>query len=369
MVTPKEIDYNKLVDNFGCKRIPVEILHRFEKLTGVKPHHFLSRKIFYCHQDLEKILDLYEQKKPFYLYTGRGPSSKSMHLGHLIPFIFTSWLQKVFNVQVVIQITDDEKFYWSNFLLEEIKLMAMENIKDIISIGFNPKKTFIFLNTEYIEKFYPNICKIQKTMTLNLSKKVFGFTDEDHCGKIAFPANQIAPCLSSSFSHLFSTDNVPCLIPSAIDQSPYFRLTRDVVSKLSASKPSLVHSKFLPSLKGNAKMSSSSIDLNSIIFLTDSNKEIKNKINKYAFSGGGKTLEEHREKGGNYEVDVAYQYLSFFLEDDQLLGDIKQKYSSGLMLSGELKAICIDVIQKIVNHHQEERKKITDDVLTQYLKY
>lgn len=37
------------------------------------------------------ILDLYEQKKPFYLYTGRGPSSDSMHMGHLIPFIFTKY--------------------------------------------------------------------------------------------------------------------------------------------------------------------------------------------------------------------------------------------------------------------------------------
>ena len=35
------------------------------------------------------ILDAIEAKKKFYLYTGRGPSSEAMHLGHLIPFIFT----------------------------------------------------------------------------------------------------------------------------------------------------------------------------------------------------------------------------------------------------------------------------------------
>jgi hypothetical protein len=39
--------------------------------------------------DLQLILDRYEQKKPFFLYTGRGPSSDSMHLGHQVPFIFT----------------------------------------------------------------------------------------------------------------------------------------------------------------------------------------------------------------------------------------------------------------------------------------
>lgn len=40
-------------------------------------------------RDFGKILDNYEKGKPFYLYTGRGPSSDSMHLGHLVPFMFT----------------------------------------------------------------------------------------------------------------------------------------------------------------------------------------------------------------------------------------------------------------------------------------
>ena len=40
-------------------------------------------------REFDKILDRYEQGKPFYLYTGRGPSSDSMHLGHMIPFMFT----------------------------------------------------------------------------------------------------------------------------------------------------------------------------------------------------------------------------------------------------------------------------------------
>ena len=42
----------------------------------------------------------------------QGPSSEALHLGHLIPFMFTQWLQEVFNVPLVIQITDDEKRLW-----------------------------------------------------------------------------------------------------------------------------------------------------------------------------------------------------------------------------------------------------------------
>lgn len=62
---------------------------------------------------------------------------------------------------------------------------------------------------------------------------------------------------------------------------------------------------------------------NTSIFLTDTPKQIKSKVNKHAFSGGQVTVEEHREKGGNCDVDIAYQYLTFFLEDDEKLLQIK----------------------------------------------
>lgn len=47
-------------------------------------------------------------------------------------------------------------------------------------------------------------------------------------------------------------------------------------------------------------------------------------VNKHAFSGGQATIEEHREKGGNCDVDIAYQYLTFFLEDDEKLEQIRK---------------------------------------------
>ena len=46
-------------------------------------------------------------------------------------------------------------------------------------------------------------------------------------------------------------------------------------------------------------------------------------MNKYAFSGGGATVEEHRQNGGNCDVDISYQYLTFFLEDDEKLEKIR----------------------------------------------
>lgn len=60
-------------------------------------------------------------------------------------------------------------------------------------------------------------------------------------------------------------------------------------------------------------------------------------------------MEEHRELGGDCEVDVSYMYLSFFLEDDARLEEIRQEYSSGKMLTGELKAELIKVCLKLYN--------------------
>ncbi|XP_065203117.1 tryptophan--tRNA ligase, cytoplasmic [Planococcus citri] len=364
--SPTGVDYDKLIKRFGSSKIDDDLIARFEKVTGHKAHHFLRRKIFFSHRDLYQILNAYEQGKPFYLYTGRGPSSQALHLGHMIPFIFTKWLQDVFNVPVIIQLTDDEKFYWKDFKLEDTKKLAYENAKDIIACGFNPEKTFIFTNFTYMGQcgaFYENISKISKCVTFNQIKGIFGLTDSDHIGKISFPPFQAAPALSSSFPFIFGEGaKVPCLIPCAIDQDPYFRMTRDVAPKLGFPKPALIHSVFFPALQGAmTKMSAS--DDNSAIFMTDTPKQIANKVNKYAFSGGQATIEEHRAKGGNCSVDVSYQYLKFFLDDDEKLEEIGKKYSSGEMLTGELKKILIGIIQPIVLEHQTLRKNTSDEIL------
>lgn len=100
-------------------------------------------------------------------------------------------------------------------------------------------------------------------------------------------------------------------------------MTRDVAPRLGFHKPALLHSSFFPALQG-AKSKMSSSEANSSISLTDSPKQIKDKINKYAFSGGGMTVEEHRKNGGNCAVDVSYQYLRFFMEDDKRLEEIRE---------------------------------------------
>eukprot|EP01116_Phalansterium_solitarium_P006320 TRINITY_DN18624_c0_g1_i1.p1 TRINITY_DN18624_c0_g1~~TRINITY_DN18624_c0_g1_i1.p1 ORF type:complete len:413 (-),score=150.89 TRINITY_DN18624_c0_g1_i1:199-1437(-) len=361
------IDYNKLIVQFGSSKIDQALIDRFERLTGKRAHHWLRRGLFFSHREFNDILDHYEKKQPFYLYTGRGPSSDAIHFGHLIPFMFTKYLQDVFNVPLVIQMTDDEKFLWKDFTLEQCARFTRENAKDIIAVGFDINKTFIFSDLDYVGTMYPNIVRFQKCVTANKIRSTFGFDDETNIGRWAFPPIQAVPSFSSSFPHIFgSRTDVPCLIPCAIDQDPYFRLTRDVAPRLGFRKPALIHSKFFPALQGhNTKMSAS--ELNTAVFLTDTKKEIANKINKYAFSGGRDTMEEHRRLGANLEVDIPFQYLTFFLEDDEKLEDIRVKYGKGELLTGEVKKILIEVMQGMVVRHQEARAAVTDDVIDAFM--
>ena len=93
-------------------------------------------------------------------------------------------------------------------------------------------------------------------------------------------------------------------------------MTRDVCTKLKAPKPAGLYNKFFPSLQGfNTKMSGSIPT--SGIFMTDKPKQIENKIKKHAFSGGQATKEEQMQKGADLSVDISYQYLRFFMEDDK----------------------------------------------------
>jgi tryptophanyl-tRNA synthetase len=350
-VTPWEVegkvDYLKLVKDFGLKLIDDNLIQRIQRITG-ELNVMLRRKFFFAHRDMDLVLNDYENGKGFFLYTGRGPSGP-MHIGHLIPFYFTKWLQEKFNVNVYIEITDDEKFLEKDYLsYEEVQKWAYENVLDIIAVGFDPDKTFIFYDSEYIKNVYPLLIKIAKKINYSLVKAVFGFKESTNIGMIFFPCLQIIPTFF---------EKRRCLIPAAIDQDPYWRIQRDLAESLGYYKAAMISSKFFPPLTGiEGKMSSSKPE--TAIWLTDEEEKIRKKIFRYAFSGGQPTVELHRKYGGNPEIDVSFQWLyNFFEEDDEKIKKIEEDYKSGALLSGELKQILIEKLVVFINKHKEKRER------------
>lgn len=363
-VTPWEVSgvlndnaYKRLVDKFGVDLINSGLLNRIKKIAGGNLHPFLSRNIFFAQRDLGAVLDDYDKGNPFYLYTGRGPSGK-MHLGHLLPFTFTKWLQEIFDVHLLIQLTDDEKYIVGGDSKEAVNSMTEENVLDILALGFDKKKTHIIRDYNNAKSMYYYATDVAKHTTLSTVKAVFGVKDSDNIGKAFFPSMQIVPSFILS---AITGKKMRCLIPYAIDQDPYFRISRDVLPKLGYYKPSSIISKFLPALQGNsAKMSSSSPD--SAIFLDDDEKTVKRKLLKYAFSGGKDTAEEQRKHGANPDIDFSFNVFSLLERDQGRVDRIYDDYKSGRLLSGEIKTIAADKISDFLSEFHDRREAMKDQV-------
>ncbi|VVB82288.1 Tryptophan--tRNA ligase [uncultured archaeon] len=345
-----EIDYNKLIKEFGVtplKQLP-EI---FEKNV------LFRRKIVFAHRDIQRILEAIKNKKKFVMMTGLMPTGK-FHLGHMILAQQMIFYQKL-GAKIYIAVADLEAYNARGQSLEESRKIAIEQyIPNYIALGLKPENCEIYFqserskNSEKANAYYRLQNLLAKYATFNEFKAVYG---EISPGKMVSSLLQAADILHAQLPEF--EKNCPVIVPVGIDQDPHIRLTRDISARIkdfNFTQISSTYHLFVPGL-GGGKMSSS--DANSFIALTDTEKEVENKIKRYAFSGGQNTIEEHRKKGGNPDVDVSYQYLKMFFEsDDEKLKKIHDAYKSGKMLTSELKEILIEKINSFLKEHQKKRE-------------
>jgi tryptophanyl-tRNA synthetase len=350
-----EINYDKLIEKFGTKPITSDILQKVQKLVG-EIHPLLKLNYFFSHRDFDWILNKYERNENFYLYTGRGPSGM-VHMGHLLPWLFTKYLQDKFNSKLLFQLTDDEKFlYNQDRTFQEIKSFTYENILDIIAVGFDANRTKIIVDTKHIQYLYPLANEIAKRITFSTARSVFGFTHSTNIGMIGFPPIQSAPCFLPS---LIEGKPTPVLIPAAIDQDPYWRMTRDVADRMGYYKPAQIHSKFLPALDTSGKMSSSKPQ--NALFTTDDPETIDRKVSA-AFTGGQPTVALQRELGGNALECPVYWYLRYFFDSEVQSEERLIKCEGGNLLCGECKSDLATESKSFMMKFKKRREKAKDIV-------
>ena len=271
-------------------------------------------------------------------------------------WLFTKWLQEKFDVELWFQLTDDEKYLFNQSLsYEEAYKYSYDNALDIIALGFDPKKTYIFSDIDLAGILYRNALKIAKRITFSTIKATFGLDNSSNIGQIFYTSIQTVPAIIKS---LIEERNVPCLIPHAVDQDPHFRLSRDVLPKLGYYKPASIQCIFLPSLQQGGKMSAS-IE-NTAIFTQDSPKDVKKKVNN-AFTGGQANAELQRKLGGNPSVCSVFKYhFMLFSLDDKEIRSIESRCRGGDLLCGECKNNLIQKINSFLKTHQEKREKAKD---------
>jgi tryptophanyl-tRNA synthetase len=345
-----EIDYNRLIEKFGTQSITTEIMEKVKSMTG-EIHPMLKLGYFFSHRDFDWILDKQKSGEDFYLYTGRGPSGM-VHMGHLMPWMFTKYLQDKFNSKLLFQLTDDEKFLYSHDRSrKETEHYTRENILDIIAVGFNPDKTRIIIDTRHIQHLYPIATEVAKKITFSTAKAVFGFSNSTNIGMIGFPPIQAAPCFLPS---IIEGRQVPVLIPAAIDQDPYWRMTRDVADRLGYYKPAQIHSKFLPGLGMLGKMSSSKPE--TAIFTSDEPETIERK-SLTAFTGGQATISLQKQLGGNPLGCPVFWYLRYFFDTEKQSDERMVLCKSGNLMCGECKGDLAKGAKSFIVEFKKRRQK------------
>ena len=363
-VTPWEaeafVDYDKLIKIFGAKPLSEQEVDMLKRYAN-DDHVMLRRRVFYSHRDLDIYLNKYGEGKRCVLYTGRGPSG-STHLGHLLPWIFTKWLQDRMNLHLFFQMTDDEKFLHGNDKsLEEYNSYAYENMLDLIALGMDADKTHVIIDTEDIRYLYPIAVRVAKKITFSTQKSAFGFTESTNVGMIFYPVLQISVAFLPT--DLFN-EPTEVLIPAAIDQDPYWRIARDIASSLGYPKPAQIHCKLLPGLDVGGKMSSSKPE--SAVYTTDPPEVAYKKILR-SYTGGQPTIELQRKLGGNPDLCPVYKmYEMMFEEDDQKLFERYSSCKLGNILSGECKQELAERVSRFIKDHQLKRRRAVD-LIDKYL--
>ena len=360
IVTPYEVrgklDYDRLIQMFGTQRIDKKLKERLFKVAGER-HFMLERDLFFSHRDLDWILDEHVKGNPFIIYTGRGPSGHT-HIGHLVPWIFTKWLQDRVKTRLYFQMTNDEKYFFnSNLSLDDVKRYTYENTLDLLALGFEPDDTYIIQDIEHIDMLYEIAVEVARKVTFSTVKATFGFDNSTNIGSIWHPAIQAVPAFLHSWIY---GKNTPCLIPCAIDQDPFWRVTRDIAEKLGYSKPATIQCMFVPGLKEGGKMSAS--DEMSVIYTTDTSKMAKKKV-MAAFTGGRATVEEQRRLGANPDICSVFKWYKFiFVPDDAKLAEIERTCRSGELLCGPCKQFLAPLMTDFLERHQAAREEVKDRV-------
>jgi tryptophanyl-tRNA synthetase len=296
-------------------------------------------KLLKSHRGFDTVDNLITNSNKYYLYTGRGTSNASFHIGHLLGLRLILELQKVLlntkcnfeaeteaskQTKIYFMISDDEKIFRDNIDQTTMNENVTKTIDQLHKLGFNETNTNIHINSNGINKHsYSIMIKLMSILTVDLLNNIFG--PKSNIGELFYVAYQLMPC--------FIDKNKQCIVIAGEDQDPFFRLARDIAHKLHCKPPIILYTKNFLGLDGSDKMSTSKPETIPI-FISDTDEIIRSKINKIKKVGAG-TLDELFDKGSDLSNDVPFQLIEFLESDINKINLIKEAYTTGIFESDE----------------------------------
>lgn len=346
-------DYSKLFNLFGIEPID-QILERIPS-----PNRYFRRKIIFGHRDLEKILNAIENDQEFAVMSGIKPTG-DFHLGtkmtaeEIIYFQNLSKKAKAFYC-----IADIEAYADNGIPLEESFKIAIGNVADLLALGLDPKKAYIYRQSSEI-KVLSMAMIFSRGVTYNMMEAIYG---KKPFGLYFSALVQAADILLPQLKEFGGPK--PVIVPVGADQDPHIRLTRDLANKYKKQfnfiLPGATYHKLIRSLTGKSKMSKR--DPMSYILLTDDPEYAKVKVMN-CLTGGRESIEKQKVLGGEPEKCVAYELAMFhFIDDDKKVKEIYEECINGKRLCGDCKKEISEYVMKFLKEHQEKRNRLIDKAI------
>jgi len=341
-------DYDKLCEEFG--------IQPFKPLLNQVPNPsmYMRRNVVFGHRDLESVLNAMKNHEEFAVMSGIKPTGE-FHLGTLMTAREVIYFQQQ-GAKAFYCIADIEGYEDNKIPFEKSEKYAAGNIADLLALGFDPKKGYIYRQSK--ERRVQDLAIFfGRAATLATMKAIYG---ERHIGLYLAALIQAGDILMPQLKDFDGPK--PTVVPVGVDQDPHLRFTRDLASRFHRKYdfvlPSSTVHKIMKGLDGSPKMSKR--NPMSYFTLHDKPEAIAKKISN-AFTGGKPTVKEQRESGGVPEICPVYELCMYqFEEDDKEIIKVYNDCRAGKLLCGEHKQKAIENVLKFVKEHQQRRKKYVD---------
>ncbi len=299
--------------------------------------------------------------------SGDRPNGK-IHLGHYIGSIINRIKLQDACIQYII-LADTQVLSENINQYQQIFEYMCDIVKDYLSVGIDPYKTTIFVQSQIPELaelvfYYMNLVtvnRLKRNPTVKKEIKQKNFNKSIPVGFFCYPISQAADITE------FKAD----LVPVGSDQIPMIEQTNDIVIKfnkiyksecLKIIKPLLSDTPCLIGIDGKVKASKS---LNNTIYLSDEPDVIKHKV----FSMFTDPNHIYINTPGKVDRNVVFNYLDAFYNDKEAIEDLKVKYRKGGLGDVTIKNLLNDTLQKLLTPIRERRNSFKRKEIVDLLYY
>lgn len=322
-------EYEELFDDFG--------IEEWEDDFDLD-HRLFDRGIVIGHRDFDRIHKEIDNGS-FINMTGIA-SSGDLHMGHKVVLDLFTYFQDQ-GAESYFAVADLDALTTRDHIesLDELEESVVNNVANAIALGVEPDN--IYLQSEREGTYTDLAFQSGDAITFNEFDSTYGIDEGDSLGKASAVMLQMADILHPQLEE--NEGKMPSITGVSLDQDPHLRMVRDVSRRLpyDFEAPSSIYISQQAGLQEGKKMSSS--EPKTAIFLDDSEEEMAQKI-KDAKTGGRKSAEVQREKGGRPHECKVYEAVRYHVEDDQFVEDMFDWCTSGEKLCGGCKEIAADEV-------------------------